>query len=115
MHYKDGTEAKVGDLVKGTTYNTPKGSIHVGVLLGITPGSTSCNARMAMVTAHSLGDVRLPVGNSEGTPHIMGVSTHDGPALVHREGSGDASVTKLVGLKIDYTACGDLELVHRPE
>jgi hypothetical protein len=52
-HYKDGTEAKVGDLVKGKGYNLkgPDGNIRefVGTLIDITPGASSCNVKIAHV------------------------------------------------------------------
>lgn len=44
-HYSDGTEAKVGDLVKGQPYNTPHEV--TGVVVGVIPGSDSCNVRVA--------------------------------------------------------------------
>ena len=57
-HYKDGSEAKVGDNVKGYGYNVkhPDGTqklIH-GVVIGIVPDSQSCNIRVAHITTHKL-------------------------------------------------------------
>ncbi len=43
-HYADGSEAKVGDVVKGTTYNRP-GTV-IGLLTSITPGTESCNCQV---------------------------------------------------------------------
>lgn len=40
MHYRDGTEAKVGDFVKGKQWD---GKTIVGQVTSLTPGSTSCN------------------------------------------------------------------------
>lgn len=121
MHYKDGAEAKVGDLVKGTTYNTPKGSIHVGILLGITPGSTACNARVLIPVVDQLGANQFPIPNhAHPHPYITEVRTSDSMRTVHREGFSyadgvqTAASVVLAGHKVDYTACGDLELVHRP-
>lgn len=121
MHYKDGTEAKVGDLVKGTCYNT-KGVV-VGVMLGITPGSTACNCRVAVT--HVVPSDPLPLGrapkvNGEGdpgTPHISSVLGEHGIAVVHREATNADRLadTVLVGTKVDYSQCDHLELVHRPE
>lgn len=128
MHYKDGTEAKVGDLVKGTCYNT-KGVI-VGVMLGITPGSNSCNCRVGLLVTKGMGDLRIPYGRSpgsngpedQGSPSVMEVRTHDGSFIVHNEGTArkDGGVlmpesSLLVGHKVDYSQCDHLELVHRPE
>ena len=47
-HYKDGTEAKIGDVVKGRGYNV-KHEI-TGVLVGITPGSETCNVKVLTMT-----------------------------------------------------------------
>ena len=47
MHYKDGTEAKVGDIVKGKGYNI-KHEI-IGKIIGITPGAKTCNCTIACV------------------------------------------------------------------
>jgi hypothetical protein len=46
-HYKDGTPAQVGDLVKGKPYNTPREI--VGEVISVTPGSESCNCMVAFV------------------------------------------------------------------
>lgn len=37
MHYKDGTEAKLLDIIRGRPYNTPHEVI--GVVVGLTPGT----------------------------------------------------------------------------
>jgi len=122
MHYKDGTEAKVGDLVKGTTYNTPKGSIQIGVMLGITPGSSACNCRVAIpriVPCDPMPLGRSPKVNGPddlGSPFVAALHTSDGYAMVHRESAPSDRLgdTVLVGAKIDYSQCDHLELVHRP-
>lgn len=44
-HYKDGTAAQIGDLIKGKPYNTDHEI--VGQLVQITPGSDSCNCIVA--------------------------------------------------------------------
>jgi hypothetical protein len=41
-HYADGTLAKVGDVVLGTSYN--KGGVFVGVIKKITSEGETCNA-----------------------------------------------------------------------
>jgi len=56
-HYKDGTPAQIGDLVKGKPYNTPREI--VGQMISITPGSESCNCLIAFVEVLSGG---FPVG-----------------------------------------------------
>jgi hypothetical protein len=44
-HYADGTEAQLGDNVKGKPYNTPHEV--TGVVVGLVQGSESCNLRVA--------------------------------------------------------------------
>ena len=46
-HYKDGTEARVGDVVKGSGYNI-KHEI-IGMVTRVTPGASSCNLTIACV------------------------------------------------------------------
>lgn len=45
-HYKNGREAQVGDIAIGTTYN--RIGVQVGVVVGITKNSDTCNCRLAM-------------------------------------------------------------------
>jgi hypothetical protein len=66
-HYKDGSEAKVGDTVTGKTHGSG-GKEVAGVLVGITPGATSCNGRVA----------RAVVGGLTGYHYAQ-------PCLVHQE------------------------------
>lgn len=47
MHYKDGTPAAIGDQVKGKPYNTDHEI--AGVMVSITPGSDSCNCKVAFL------------------------------------------------------------------
>lgn len=121
MHYKDGTEAKAGDLVKGTVYNT-KGVI-VGVMLGITPVSSACNCRVALIRvipSDPLPLYRAPGTNGaddKGSPYFTGVFTSEGYALPHVEADNADRIADraLVSMKIDYSQCDHLELVHRRE
>ena len=52
-HYQDGTEAKVGDLVRGKLYNTPKDV--VGTVVSVTPNAESCNCTVAFVEVTTIG------------------------------------------------------------
>lgn len=47
MHYKDGTEAKLGDIVRGKLSHVPY-EIQ-GIVVGLSPGATSCNVIVATV------------------------------------------------------------------
>jgi len=50
MHYKNGKEAKVGDLVVGTDYN---GLPVAGVVVKQLSGSDTCNLYVVPVTPHA--------------------------------------------------------------
>lgn len=63
-HYKDGTEAKLGDVVKGKGYNI-KHEI-TGVLVGLKPGEKVCNVTIATVTHNAHLNVTLPVVVKDG-------------------------------------------------
>ena len=56
-HYIDGTEAKLGDVVRGVSYNT-KGKEVVGTIVQITPGSDTCNCIITWI--ESIGLPTLP-------------------------------------------------------
>ena len=90
MHYKNGREAKVGDEVIGTTYN--RKGVQVGILVGITPGTETCNARVAIL------EVRTPYESN-------GIS-----GMIHTESASgsDAVLATLISSVIDYSACSDL-------
>jgi acyl-[acyl carrier protein]--UDP-N-acetylglucosamine O-acyltransferase len=46
-HYSDGTEARIGDLVKGTGYNIKREI--VGKVIQVTAGTDSCNLAVAHI------------------------------------------------------------------
>jgi len=61
MHYANGREAKVGDLVVGTAYNTsvkgahgPQKKVLAGVLVKAHPGSDTCNAEIEWLESTTL-------------------------------------------------------------
>lgn len=104
MHYKDGTEAKVGDLVKGTAYNTKdaKGQprVIVGTMLQITPGSDTCNCVVGFVE-HEPATVDNMMKRASYGESVVARRLNDGPVFVVA--------------KTDYSECKAFELVHRPE
>lgn len=104
MHYKCGTEAKVGDLVKGTTYNQP--NIIVGTVLGITPGSETCNCRVGFLRAQKL-DFLPKTGVYTATLNMSRELT----GVFQRDNETDPNWMTTV---VDYSECKALELVHRP-
>ena len=73
MHYANGREAKVGDLVKGKGYNY-KHEI-IGLLIEANPGQTACNCKVATITKNSqvLCNVALNAKTIEGTLAFYGV------------------------------------------
>ena len=79
-HYKDGTEAKVGDVVKGKPYNTP--CEVVGTVVQITPGSESCNLVVAFthVERISTEEQNTLAKHAHGVRHVF--ISRDGPMLV---------------------------------
>src|SRR4051794_27523083 len=54
-HYADGTEAKLGDRVRGTGYNLKdsanKPLEFEGIVVGVVPNSEACNIRVAFLRA----------------------------------------------------------------
>lgn len=53
-HYKDGTEARVGDFVFGKPYNTDH--VVAGTIISITPGVESCNCQVQFTEAQPAPD-----------------------------------------------------------
>lgn len=89
-HYRDGTEAQLGDVARGKPYNTEHEV--TGVVVGITPSSDTCNLRIAFARAAKPGEA------------MHGVSAFD---------DGAGTPLTLVSLARDYGETGDFELVHR--
>lgn len=59
MHYKDGTPAHLGDVVKGRGYNLPYDA--QGVVVGLNPGQEGCSIHVATVRLHQpLGTQSAP-------------------------------------------------------
>lgn len=98
-HYKDGVEAKVGDLVKGVTYNR-KGAVIVGTVISITPGADSCNCMVALTSVKPL-------------PVIPDFSFHEisKHPTVYTNGGGHVMLVS----DYDYGELRAFELLHRPD
>lgn len=103
MHYKDGTPAQIGDYVKGTGYNLKtqdgKLKVFVGRVVGLTPGSASCNIQVAHLQAIAFNTGAERPATSFFIP--KGVVSQDGTfgVIADRE----------------YGQCDAFELVHRDE
>lgn len=99
-HYADGTEAKVGDIVKGKGYNVKdeSGALKeiVGTLIHVTPGSTSCNVKIAHAVAEKLPeDFKQP--DYKYTGPKTGVTLTDGFAVTSNIEYGQANHFLKVG------------------
>lgn len=100
MHYKDGTEAQVGDYVKGVPYNTG-GEVVVGRITHLTAGTDSCNLQLLYV-------------EEQITDRYGWFTAFYTATGVSQLGSYDPSPVRPFILKLDYGQCNHFELVHRP-
>ncbi|HAR46245.1 MAG TPA: hypothetical protein DCS05_08795 [Nitrospiraceae bacterium] len=95
MHYKNGREAKVGDKVVGTVFNT-KGII-AGTLVSLTPGTDACSAMVGFIDLET--DFTYP-------STLQGIYT---PVRIQgTEQHGSAGPLAVSGYKQDYTECKNL-------
>jgi len=94
MHYKNGREAKVGDHVVGTCFNTKDENdqlkIISGTLISLTPGNDSCSAMVGFVQTVLENEL---VWNSQ-------IVRYQGT-----EGHGTAGPKMFTEYKQDYTEC----------
>lgn len=97
-HYKDGTEAKVGDLVKGTTYNR-NDRVIVGTVMEVVPDSEAYNLRVAFVSLERLLPARA-IELLERSAFTQTFRTSDGDVF-------------LIEPDYDYGETRAFELVHR--
>jgi hypothetical protein len=97
-HYKDGTEAKIGDVVRGKGYNVKDKDQNlrefVGTVVGITPGSTACNIQVAHVVVSP-----LPFGVSYSPHRVFQLS---GVIGCGAEGGAEGSVRVGAVLELEY-------------
>lgn len=74
-HYADGTEAHVGDIVKGKGYNQKdeNGALKdiVAIVTGITPGTDSCNITL-LIPDGALGHFTTPRAEGSSSDRITG-------------------------------------------
>lgn len=103
-HYSDGTPALVGDIARG------KGSNHPypvqGVVVGVTPGATSCNLRIAIAKAAPFAT--KPENITQTNPETFnGMRFTAGLAALP-----DGSLLPY-GTELEYGTCAEFELVHR--
>ncbi len=113
-YYADGTEAKVGDQVTGKLYNSE--GIKAGVIVSITPGQESCNAKVSFLEAlKKPGEAVAPV-----TPRMALFTKAETESdergrpmcrIVRGENHGDAGDKFVVYQCEDYCATNQLNKV----
>lgn len=72
-HYRDGQEARAGDLVAGESYNLG-GRMIVGTVLEVIPGAESCNLRVAFAEVSTRPDETVgdrDSSHTSDTPRII--------------------------------------------
>ena len=95
-HYKDGTQAQVGDHVRGKPYNTAHEV--AAVVVSITAEAESCNMVVAFL-------VTQPAA-------LMGLWT---PCLAYRPADhGQKGDPQYYGMRVDYAAVNEFTLIARP-
>jgi len=85
MHYKDGTPAAIGDVVKGKPYNTPNEV--VGTMVYIKAGLETCNCRVAFLEL-------VEVINVLDHQQLIAIKGADG-------------ISRAIITRIDYGQCSD--------
>ncbi len=103
-HYRDGTEAKVGDLVRGVSYNREKRQI-VGTIIQITPGVETCNCMVAFASIKPLP--KLP---DDAKPWHELLPAFGARCTYHSDGH-----LSVVLHDVDYGETREFELVARGE
>lgn len=104
MHYKDGTEAKLGDHVRGKTYNYPREIS--GTVVGL-KGGESCNLIVAFVAP-----VIPPEARGRGGCTVPFAQVAPGYDPV-KGWAGDESGSWPVAVFSDYGTVGEFELAER--
>lgn len=109
-HYKDGTEAHIGDQVFGQLYNTP--GIRAGTVVSITQGVESCNAMVQFcmpVTLVTSGEdqhskpPRMSIAASDGLPQL--------PRRAKTEQHGSSGLEVDIYMCLDFCAINELTKV----
>lgn len=93
-HYKDGTEAKVGDQVTGKLFNTD--GVRAGTIISITPGVESCNAMVQFTLALPIANAVMPEAPR------MNLSGGGSSRIVKGEQHGSAGESFVVFQCADY-------------
>jgi hypothetical protein len=119
-HYKDGTEAKVGDHVIGRPYNTDHDI--AGTVVSISPAADSCNLQVEFVESlplgathdHGTGQVCLPHHAFSAYAARAKNAVDDGRVCATADQSTKGAPHKRHVCR-DYGAVKDFTLVARPD
>ncbi len=79
MHYKNGIEAQVGDLVIGKTHNSD-GKLRIGTVLELMPKQGPCNVRLRVICRAS----NLMVGSEKDIQASRFIGGQFLRAIIHR-------------------------------
>lgn len=104
MHYKSGTEARVGDHVIGKPYNTEHQV--AGTVVSLTPGAIACNLQVEFITS-------IKIATETALPRMRAPEAMQ-PRFSKSENHGCAGPEHARFICRDYGAVGDFELVGRP-
>lgn len=96
-HYRNGVQAKEGDLVFGVTYNL-HGRHIVGTMLEIIPGTDSCNCRVAFADVSTRPDAT--VGDT---------------GMVYRSPNRGDYIPRVIKPGFDYGETREFELICRAD
>lgn len=114
MHYKDGSEVKLGDLVRGKPYNTEHEV--VGEVVGLVPGVDACNLRVAYMEIRRLkrnaaGELVVPLAALERPRMSLGGA--EAWAGYQSTPEHDLEPPVSIWPCVDYGGSRDFELVTR--
>ncbi len=111
-HYKDGTPAAIGDIVRGKGYNVKDrdGNLaeFVGTVVGITPGSSSCNIQVAYVV------YKETPADFASWSKMYEFFDQKGVIGCGANGGKDAK-SVMARVSLEYGQCDHFELLHRPK
>ena len=103
-HYKDGTETKIGDVVRGKGYNCK--DEFIGTVIGITPNSASCSIQVAYIAT-----VEIPPIIRREQIHFVGEAYARRCVGCGAQG-GEAGSSLVAGMaKLEYGQCDAFEKI----
>ena len=114
-HYKDGTLAQRGDIVRGKPLCAPHEVI--GQVITVTPGAETCNVTVAFIGLFNTPLVRLAFPTGDGGYAVVSAATDIGHArdfeLVARAQSGEPIAAAVAGRVLEVEPISEHEPVDR--